>query len=69
MQAKHHLNAIECSFLFFCFYAHIGLFQLALRAIWNNLSKKQFSNKAQRRYAWDFKTKKALPQLPKQSFD
>ena len=31
--AMHHLNAIERSFLLFCFYVHIGLFQLALRAI------------------------------------
>ena len=46
---KHHSNATECSLLPFYFYVHIGLFQLAPRAIWNNLSKEQFSNNAQRR--------------------
>ena len=30
---KHHLNVTERSPLLFCFYMHIGLFQLALRAI------------------------------------
>ena len=67
--AKHHLNATECWVLPFYFYVHIGLFQLALRAIWINLSKKQFSNNAQRRYAWDLKTKEAVPQLPHHSFE
>ena len=49
--AKHHLNATECSLLPFYFYVHFGLFQLALRAIWNNLSKEQFSDNAQSRHA------------------
>ena len=57
--AKHHLNANECFLLPFCFYVHIGLFQLALRAIWNNLSKKQFSNNAQHRHAWELQNRKS----------
>ena len=46
---KRHLNATECFLLYFCFYVHIRLFQLALRAIWNNQSKKPFSNNDQPR--------------------
>ena len=44
--------SFERNWMFFTafFYVHIGLFQLALRAIWNNLSKKHFSNNAQRRH-------------------
>ena len=61
--AKQQLNATESSLLPFYFNVHIELFQLALRAIWNNLSKEQFSNNAQRRHAWDFKTKEAVRQL------
>ena len=40
--AKNLSNATECFLLTFCFNVHIGLFQLALRAIWNNLSKHIF---------------------------
>ena len=40
--AKRQLNGIECSLPHFYFYVHIGLFQLALRAIWINLTKNLF---------------------------
>ena len=69
MPAKHHLNPTKFCWLLFCYYVHIGLFQLALRAIWNNLSKEQFSNNAQRRHAWDLKTKEAILQLSQQGCD
>ena len=49
--AKRPFNAIDYSLLPFYFYVHFWLFQLALRAIWNNLSKKHFSNNGQRRHA------------------
>ena len=41
-QASFQRNGV--SSLCFHFFVHVGLFQLALRAIWNNLSKKHYSN-------------------------